>query len=108
MVVWKVGNSFVSFFSFFCTTKKTATTRIFILVSQPLISFLRKSFCENLSAKILNRKSFQLNAFFFRKVLQTPPMLFLLRLWLCAHAFSDERPVAFSLADYLINLSPVG
>lgn len=94
MVVWKVGNSFVSFFSFFCTTKKTATTRIFILVSQPLISF--------------QRKSFQLNAFFFRKVLQTPPMLFLLRLWLCAHAFSDERPVAFSLADYLINLSPVG
>ena len=46
-VVWKVGNSFVSFFSFFCTTKKTATTRIFILVSQPLISFQRKSFSEN-------------------------------------------------------------
>lgn len=47
MVVWKVGNSFVSFFSFFCTTKKTATTRIFILVSQPLMSFQRKSFSEN-------------------------------------------------------------
>lgn len=103
MVVWKVGNSFVSFFLFFCTTKKTATTRIFILVSQPLISFQRKSFSENLSAKILSIK-----CFFFRKVLQTPPMLFLLRLWLCAHALSDERPVAFSLADYLINLSPVG
>ena len=58
MVVWKVGNSFVSFFSFFCTTKKTATTRIFILVSQPLISFLRKSFIENPSSKILSIKCF--------------------------------------------------
>ena len=88
------NGTLVKLFFIFCTTKKTATTRIFILVSQPLISF--------------HRKSFQLNAFFFRKVLQTPPMLFLLRLWLCAHAFSDERSVAFSLADYLINLSPVG
>ena len=58
MVVWKVGNSFVSFFSFFCTTKKTATTRIFILVSQPLISFLPKSFSENPSSKILSIKCF--------------------------------------------------
>ena len=99
MVVWKVGNSFVSFFSFFCTTKKNCDNEDFY----PCVAAF-----DILSAKILHRKSFQLNAFFFRKVLQTPPMLFLLRLWLCAHAFSDERPVAFSLADYLINLSPVG
>lgn len=99
MVVWKVGNSFVSFFSFFCTTKKNCDNEDFY----PCVAAF-----DILSAKIFQRKSFQLNAFFFRKVLQTPPMLFLLRLWLCAHALSDERPVAFSLADYLINLSPVG
>ena len=99
MVVWKVGNSFVSFFSFFLHYKKNCDNEDFY----PCVAAF-----DILSAKILHRKSFQLNAFFFRKVLQTPPMLFLLRLWLCAHAFSDERPVAFSLADYLINLSPVG
>lgn len=99
MVVWKVGNSFVSFFSFFLHYKKNCDNEDFY----PCVAAF-----DILSSKILHRKSFQLNAFFFRKVLQTPPMLFLLRLWLCAHALSDERPVAFSLADYLINLSPVG
>ena len=39
--------------------------------------------------------------------LDVPPVLFLGHLLLCAHALSDERPVALSLADYLINLSPV-
>ena len=45
----KLGNCFVSLFSFFLHYKKTATTRIFILVSQPLIFFQRKTFIENLS-----------------------------------------------------------
>lgn len=106
MVVWKVGNSFVSFFSFL-HYKKNCDNEDFYPCVAAFDILSAKIFLLNLSAKILNRKSFQLNAFFFRKVLQTPPMLFLLRLWLCAHAFSDERPVAFSLADYLINLSPV-
>ncbi len=99
MVVWKVGKLLCKLFLIFLHYKKNCDNEDFY----PCVAAF-----DILSAKILHRKSFQLNAFFFRKVLQTPPVLFLVMLLLCAHAFSDERPVAFSLADYLINLSPVG
>jgi len=54
MVVWKVGNSFVSFFSFFCTTKKNCDNEDFY----PCVAAF-----DILSAKIFQRKSFIENPF---------------------------------------------
>lgn len=53
-VVWKVGNSFVSFFSFFCTTKKNCDNEDFY----PCVAAF-----DILSAKIFQRKSFIENPF---------------------------------------------